>query len=366
MNHLSLFSGIGGFDLAAQWAGWQNIAHVEQNEFCLKVLKYYWPNAKTHTDVKKTDFTIYRGSTDILTGGFPCQPFSHAGNRKGTNDARYLWPEMCRAIKEAEPRYVIAENVTGIASMVFPARGVKVDSQNTIEGKEHHRTMEAETVLHRVCTDLQQLGYSVQPVIIPAAALNAPHRRDRVWFIAVKDTNQNGWRSSKRQKETNQRKQRNARAGNFKRIPTRYGFATNATSYGYDGNKTQKNKRKRAHNIQPRPQWIRTTKRSGAERFTANTCQFQPQRCKQYRSIKKKGQIQKQSRQFSRSICDFWQNFPTKPPVCAGNDGLPNQLHRITFSKWRKESLKAAGNAIVPQVAYEIFKAINELETKQN
>lgn len=79
MNHISLFSGIGGFDLAAQWMGWNNIAHVEQKEFCLKILNHYWPHAKTHTDICTTDFTVYRGQCDIITGGFPCQPFSTAG-----------------------------------------------------------------------------------------------------------------------------------------------------------------------------------------------------------------------------------------------------------------------------------------------
>ena len=96
MRHGSLFSGIGGFDLAAEWMGWENIFHCEWNPFGQRVLKHYWPNAKSYHDITQTDFTIHRGAIDILTGGFPCQPFSLAGKRKGTDDERYLWHEMLR------------------------------------------------------------------------------------------------------------------------------------------------------------------------------------------------------------------------------------------------------------------------------
>ncbi|MNE37667.1 Modification methylase HhaI [compost metagenome] len=116
-NHISLFSGIGGFDLAAEWMGWNNIAHCEWNAFGKRVLKYYWPNAISYEDITKTDFSVHRGNVDILTGGFPCQGFSLAGKRLGTDDARYLWPEMLRAIKETKPAFIIGENVTGIISM---------------------------------------------------------------------------------------------------------------------------------------------------------------------------------------------------------------------------------------------------------
>ena len=116
MNHASLFSGIGGFDLAAQWMGWNNTFHCEWNEFGQKILKYYWPEAVSYGDITKTDFTIHRGKIDILTGGFPCQPFSAAGKRKGKEDARYLWPEMLRAIRETQPRYIVGENVYGITN----------------------------------------------------------------------------------------------------------------------------------------------------------------------------------------------------------------------------------------------------------
>jgi DNA (cytosine-5)-methyltransferase 1 len=161
MKHGSLFSGIGGFDLAAEWMGWTNVFHCEWMEFPRKVLDYHFPNADSHIDICKTDFKKYANKIDILTGGFPCQPFSVAGKRKGTDDERYLWGEMLRAIQEIKPRFVIAENVFGITN---------------IDGG---------LVFEQVCLDLETEGYEVQPFIIPAAAKNAPHRRDRVWFIAT-------------------------------------------------------------------------------------------------------------------------------------------------------------------------------------
>jgi DNA (cytosine-5)-methyltransferase 1 len=95
MRHGSLFSGIGGFDLAATWMGWENVFQCEKDAFCQRILKFYWPGAKLYGDVKEFDAVVYRGNIDVLSGGFPCQPFSVAGKRKGTSDDRHLWPEMC-------------------------------------------------------------------------------------------------------------------------------------------------------------------------------------------------------------------------------------------------------------------------------
>lgn len=116
MTHASLFSGIGGFDLAAEWMGWYNEFHCEWNEFGQKVLKHHFPNSISYHDITKTDFTKHRGQIDVLTGGFPCQPYSTAGLRKGKADERHLFPEMLRAIKEIQPRWVIGENVRGLVS----------------------------------------------------------------------------------------------------------------------------------------------------------------------------------------------------------------------------------------------------------
>jgi DNA (cytosine-5)-methyltransferase 1 len=177
MRHGSLFSGIGGFDLAAEWMGWENVFHCEWMEFPRKVLDYYFPNADSHIDICKTDFQKYANKIDILTGGFPCQPFSMAGKRKGTDDERYLWGEMLRAVQEIKPKFVIAENVFGITN---------------IDGG---------MVFEQVCLDLETQGYEVQSFIIPAAAKNAPHRRDRVWFVAFNTNSIRSPRSENLQRE---------------------------------------------------------------------------------------------------------------------------------------------------------------------
>lgn len=157
MTHGSLFSGIGGFDLAAEHAGFQNVFQVENNPWCLRVLEKNFPNVVRYGDIIRFNAKPYAGQIDLLTGGFPCQPFSFASpNRKGKTDNRYLWPEMFRVIDEIRPRFVIAENVPGIIRLA----------------------------LDQVLFDLESIGYTVWPFIIPACAKDAPHRRDRVWIIA--------------------------------------------------------------------------------------------------------------------------------------------------------------------------------------
>jgi DNA (cytosine-5)-methyltransferase 1 len=152
MKHLDLFSGIGGFALAARWAEIETIQFVEKDVFCKKVLKKNFPNVPVHDDIKDFDFNE---PVDILTGGFPCQPFSVAGKRKGFSDDRYLWPEMFRIIKQCRPRFIIAENVPGIVPMLDP-----------------------------ILEDLERENYSWQAYLIPASLIGAPHKRERLWIIA--------------------------------------------------------------------------------------------------------------------------------------------------------------------------------------
>ena len=162
MRHLGLFEGIGGFSLAARWSGWHTVAWCEWNPFGQKVLKHHFPKAIGHGDITQTDFSIYRGQIDIITGGFPCQPYSGAGKRLGKEDERHLWPEMLRAIREVQPRWVVGENVLGLVNW---SGGL---------------------VFHEVQADLESEGYEVFPYVLPACAVNAPHRRDRVWFVAYR------------------------------------------------------------------------------------------------------------------------------------------------------------------------------------
>lgn len=127
--HGSLFSGFDAPSVAASWMGWKNAFHCEINPFCNEILKYWFPNSEHYEDITKTDFSQWKGRIDVLTGGFPCQPFSLAGQRKGADDNRYLWPHMLRAIREIRPAWVIGENVAGILTMVQPGKETEVGSQ---------------------------------------------------------------------------------------------------------------------------------------------------------------------------------------------------------------------------------------------
>lgn len=295
MNHLDLFSGIGGFALAAQqvWGvDYETIAFCDNDYFCQQVLKKNFPKVTVFGDIRtltansistngrrennessqnqrgiacknrreslqSEDWKAYsdniKSSVDLITGGFPCQPFSQAGRKRGKEDNRYLWPEMLRVIKEFQPTWIIGENVAGIVNMV----------------------------LNEVCLDLEAQGYEVQPIIIPAVALNAPHRRDRVWIIA--------YRTGKRLGDS-----------------------------------------------------IRQSVQRGNKRFGINDNR-------------------------NKSWEQDWVKVATE--LCGLDDGLSKRLVRlsdgstISYPRWRREALKAYGNAIVPQVAVEIMKVIKGVST---
>jgi DNA (cytosine-5)-methyltransferase 1 len=156
MKHLDLFSGIGGFALAARWSGIETTGFVEIDSYCQKVLNKNFPNVPIIGDIKDVKEDTFKRPIDILTGGFPCQPFSVAGKQRGKEDERYLWDSMCNVIKEYKPTWIIGENVTGIIDLA----------------------------LTDVLSSLEDIGYQTQVFIIPACAVDAPHRRDRVWIIA--------------------------------------------------------------------------------------------------------------------------------------------------------------------------------------
>jgi DNA (cytosine-5)-methyltransferase 1 len=286
VKHISLFSGIGGFDLAAQWAGWDNLASCEINPFGRRHLAYYWPEAYHHDDIKTLTGEIieheaqkrydpdWRADGVILSGGFPCQPYSLAGKRLGKEDERHLWPEMLRVIQEVKPTWIVGENVFGLV--------------NWSDG----------LVFDDVQTDLEAAGYEVQAYVLPACAANAPHRRDRVWIVA--------YAANIGQKQP--RNTRERRPGFEDSHSDEKRFSTYANGIGQPGEK---------HGHQE----------SGFS-------------CENSKGIS-------------------WHDFPIEPPVCSRNDGLSAELDGITFSKWRNESIKAAGNAIVPQIAYRIFQTIN-------
>jgi len=290
MTHGSLFSGIGGFDLAAHWMGWDNIFHCEWNEFGQKVLKHHFPTSKSYNDITKTDFFIHRGKIDILTGGFPCQPYSSAGERLGKADERHLFPEMLRAIKEIKPRWIIGENVRGLVSW------------------------EGGLVFDEVCSDLEREGYEVQPILIPAAAKNAPHKRERVWFIAYSKLHEDRYTNNGGSKQ----KEGDIWRGEKSNVPDSFysdGVPSNTDGLG------------------------------SSRRHSQN-----------FRKVR-------QEEQFETQYCSKgWEGFPASPCVRGGDDGLSHELDSITIPKWCRESIKAYGNAIVPHVAFELFKTIELFE----
>ena len=407
MMHGSLFSGIGGFDLAAEWMGWGNAFHCEWDDFGTKVLNYYWPNAKSYGDITKTDFMEWRGRIDILTGGFPCQPFSMAGKRKGKEDDRYLWPEMLRAIREIQPTWVIGENVGGIISMVQPCDEVEVGGQASLLEEDYFTQKDQEYVVETVCSDLEREGYSVQPFLIPACAIGAPHRRDRVWFVA-KNTKCDGLL----QREPEQERAKNGQFGNIG------AGGGNGIYKQEDGGATadtgllgQKERQEQPMGVEqlceeqnaPDTDSDGLNKRNGQyEKHTDQGGEYALNDVEQDAAPDTESQqserVQFEQREFGQqkqgesggddSKNDFanssgcrrgqnneqqqaeepkyprpgWVRFPTQSPVCGRDDGLSDRLVGIAFPKWRTESIKAYGNAIVPQVAYEIFKAINKYE----
>jgi len=325
MVHGSGFSGMGGFDLAAQWIGWENKFHCEWNPFGQKILKYYWPKAKSYHDIKQSDFSIHEGEIDVFTAGFPCQGFSLAGNRLGTEDDRYLWPETRRAYRQFKPRIIVGENVTGILSMedksgvwseIFPrVENRKIVRYDTVDHYEAIYTRQAKMLVSSICEDLEEDGYEVQPIAVPACSLGAPHKRERIWFIAYATGDR--WGRKRSGSSNEDREQGPEHGGILERGFEGFcssGFIADPKHFGL-------------------PQW---NAQQGFGRTSKDA-----DRCSSERK---------------------WQDFPTQSPVCSGNDGLSGRLDGITFPKWRSESIKAAGNAIVPQVALQIFKAIQEYE----
>jgi DNA (cytosine-5)-methyltransferase 1 len=335
MRHGSLFSGIGGFDLASEWMGWENIFHCEWNEFGQKVLKYYWPKAITYNDITKTDFTIHRGTIDILTGGFPCQPYSSAGKRLGKEDSRHLWPEMLRTIREIQPTWVVGENVRGLTNW------------------------NGGLVFDEVQADLEAQGYEVTPFLLPACAVNAPHRRDRIWFVAF-----------------NSKSERNTKVGEVfeKQNNESIGICSKKSIVAYSSSASQGAKefrqirRKDAEISGEGSQTIYDATRPNGIEGTTPDSDIIGQECRKERE-RSEGRLQSYDKLTKRRNklpgADF-QMFPTVSPICDGDDGISDRLDGITFPKWRNESIKAGGNAVVPQLVYQIFKAIDQYNQLNN
>lgn len=292
MRHIDLFSGLGGFAYAAMqvWGEeYECLGFVENDRYCQELLKRRFPNVQIWGDIK--DFRG-GGKCDLITGGFPCQPFSCAGKRKGTKDDRCLWDEMYRVICECSPLYIIAENVRGLL------------------------TIEQGMVFQKVLSDLESAGYKSEVFIIPACAVNAPHRRDRVWIVAHRKGRGNASGEPKGGKDFSGGSEEGG------------GDVTNTGDKGLErgqqveglghGQQPGGNRENEAQGIPGNPDWGRN-----------------------------------------------WVEVATE--LCGVDAGLPAELDgfKLSKSRHRVERLKALGNAIVPQVAMEIMKAIKAVDISE-
>jgi DNA-cytosine methyltransferase len=307
MTHGSLFSGIGGFDLASEWIGWDNIFHCEWNEFGQRVLKHHFPKSISYGDITTTDFTIHRGQIDILTGGFPCQPYSQAGKRLGKEDDRHLWPEMLRAIREIQPRWVVGENVLGLVNW------------------------NGGLVFDEVQADLENEGYVVQPYVLPACAVNAPHRRDRVWFVAHSTyTNSGSTGASRKNRETQGNGRKNDDESQSRGTSRKQHFGRSKflqpTS---DSNRNGQHGSDCEHEIEPSQRGV------DAQRDVEPICgdDSNSDSIRLERGFNKDGKEREISGQYATALHPSigragFKNFPTQSPVRLRDDGFSRILVR--------------------------------------
>lgn len=275
-SHLSLFSGIGGLDLAAEWAGFQTVGQCEWADYPTKVLEKHWPDVPRWRDIRtltKESFYERTGlrTVDIISGGFPCQPFSQAGKRRGKDDDRYLWPEMLRVIQEIRPSWVVGENVAGIVNLA----------------------------LDTVLSDLEAIGYAAEAFVIPACAVDAPHRRDRVCIVAhAGSERQQGCELSRTHEPTGKEKPQRPTGECCEMVSN-----ANANGRPWTG-------------AQPQGE------RNADEKYSS-----EPEN--------------------SNGRSDGW---PVEPDVGRVANGVPHRVDR----------LKCLGNAVVPQQFYPVFAAIRK------
>ena len=325
-THLDLFSGIGGFALAAKWNGYRTVGFCDNEPYAQAVLKKHWPEVSCHKDIREVRGELYAGVT-LLTGGFPCQPFSVAGKQRGKDDNRYLWPEMLRVIQEAKPAWIIGENVAGIVNLA----------------------------LDQVCADLEGQGYEVEPIIIPACAVDAPHRRDRVWIVGYSKLD--GLTASKTSRGLlDQSEEQRGKVKEWESsgascassdvadtVSLSEGSAHGSKEWGcvrgrQDEDISQRNKmgsnssdsRENVADSVKQGREGRVYRRKDAERESVD------------------GYAGCSGTTYGQSGEAIWL---AEPNVGRVANGIPNRSHR----------LKGLGNAIVPQVASEIIRCINKI-----
>lgn len=338
MNHLDLCSGIGGFALAADWAGMTTIGFCEIDPFCQRVLRKHWPETPIHDDLRTLTGDIIDGwgRTDLVTAGYPCQPFSHAGRRMGQKDDRHLWPYIAEIVEDLRPPWCLFENVAG------------------------HVTLGLDDVLF----DLETLGYSCEALVVPACAVDAPHRRDRVWVLAnagrgngerfsntsagnERDRGDAGWQEAsgwlgeRSQDAAHPHGQREPQSGGPE--PDERGwFSNRRPAVAADAQGV--GKREPSNKAEPVAVGGEARKIAGGGGLRSHAGRAADD-ADGGRHGEEDGALRSGR---SRPELATWREV--EPLVRGGNDGLP----------YRVDRLRALGNAIVPHVAYEFMTAIRE------
>jgi DNA (cytosine-5)-methyltransferase 1 len=368
MRMIDLFAGKGGFSLAGHALGWETAAFVEYDEDCQAVLRKNFPGVPIIKDIKNFSYESESeriGPVDIVCGGFPCQPFSNAGRRRGADDNRYLWPEMLRVTRESKPAWVVGENVGGLTSM---GRGPSLPELllSKVEEKTHlfgaytrylYRKRES-GVLDQIITSLEEEGYEVQTFVIPSAAVQAPHRRDRVWIIGYSESNdkRRNWIQEKRSEG-----------------PSGGSNSLNATA---DDSKPNDGRYIGEQEERQAPEFGIGPEQSSSSNATRRNAQGQ-------------NRVQTASGSINGNHGGSWERnwLEAATLLCGMDDGLPDwmglserrtlekaikhygreaverktglDLRVFEFGCCRKSRVKQSGNAVVPQLVYRFFKAID-------
>lgn len=298
LTHFSCFSGIGGLDLAAEWAGFETVGQVEQADYPYRVLQKHWPNVPKWRNIEDVTADTIRDAgiehrPTILSGGFPCQPFSCAGLQKGAADDRYLWPEMLRVVQELRPTWVVGENVAGIIHLA----------------------------LDDVLADLERTGYACRTFVLPAAGVGAPHIRDRVFIVAHSSCKlPHGGRGAR--------------------------FRGSEPTDGCPGVDVSDSMRPGREELNAPPV---TTRQGHGSRSTDPQDVLHPD-ISVRKSERPPGRMGRLAQPLS------WGGaMPSpvlEPRVCGVADGVPSRVDR----------LRALGNAVVPQQAYPLFAAVAAVE----
>jgi len=323
---LDLFSGIGGFSLGLEAAGaFRTVAFCEREPFCQAVLQKHWPDTPIYDDVRTID-TDRLGRVDLICGGFPCQPWSAAGQQRGAEDDRDLWPVMASLVEDIRPRWVIGENVRGFVNEPLG--------------------------LQRSLSDLESIGYSAVPFVIPACAVDAPHRRDRVWIIAAQnDADSDGERPHRaqfnKQREAEPADGQKRFAGQVRKVLARRGNA---------GQRDAADVANADRAGQPASEGCREDSRDKARhdagRSGADVADADGQRGRGRDASRKNAGDVGQPPRHTRHHTGGVEPWLAEPDVGRVADGIRNRAHR----------LRALGNAVVPQIVTQIGRAIMQAE----